>query len=254
MTYKNAKTTLFASLIVAMVLPFSGMNAAQGDAETQRYSPTQVSDTIKAITPYVILDENGLVQFTKDISEIPLDLETIQIASDYIEMQNSFRSQAQNNPDEKPVVSDELTEKFSEFTKDIQDKKTKSKELINDIIGFDWILPEAFAWGEVCGGAPWNPLPAPQVYLLYTIGSAVDYLLGDGYHQVPIYASGNYGNDYAKEVNAYGCYRGEMRMQGIVQTYNSFNSQGPEPNPEILEYTAPVWWWDGYVIAWHYAN
>lgn len=59
MLKNNAKTILFTSLIVAMILPFSGMNFAQADKEEiEKYEPTKISDAIKQITPYVTLDDS----------------------------------------------------------------------------------------------------------------------------------------------------------------------------------------------------
>ena len=45
MTFKNTKTILFASLIVAMILPFSGMNTAQAQPQTEN-PPYNISDEI----------------------------------------------------------------------------------------------------------------------------------------------------------------------------------------------------------------
>ena len=43
MTYKNAKTILFASLIAAMILPFSGMNYATAEESEYEYPPEIVT-------------------------------------------------------------------------------------------------------------------------------------------------------------------------------------------------------------------
>ncbi len=252
MTYKNAKTILFAGLIAAMILPFSGMMMAEAAPnDSDKYEPTEVSDAIKAITPYVALNENGLAEFTTKKSDIPLDKRTIKIASDYMELQNSFSKQAKEHPDKQVSIDSKLIDKFSKFADDIKQKKSKSP---TNTSGFDWILPEAFAWGEVCGGAPWNPQPEPPVYELYNSVGAVNYLLGDGYHLVEAYATLHLGDDYAKVISEFGCGNGEIRAQGLVQSEYVYNSQSPEPNPEINSYTAPVWWWDGYVFVWHWVN
>ena len=253
MTSKTTKTLLFAAIIAAMILPFSVTNFATAELDnTTKYEPSDVTGAIQQITPYVYLDEIGLVKFNTELKEIPLRPETIQIAYEFIQIQNLFRNQAQENLDKKPTIDEELKYKFSKFVDDIQEKKKESE--VKEISAFDFILPEAFAWGEVCGGAPWNPQSEPNVlYLTSSIG-AVNYLVFNGYHLVPAYASGLYGDDYAREIGAFGCNYGEMRSQGIVTGTYSYNSQSPEPNPEILSYTAPVWWWDGYVLAWHIAN
>ena len=245
------KTTSIIPLLALVLLIPPGLVNAQQEAS---YEAIRVTDAIKAISPYVILDENGFAQLTVDVKDIPMQPQLLGIALDYIAMQTSYQTQINDNPDEKPTISREHTEKFEKFFADIQDKKEKTTKNFDRLDGWDWLLPEAFAWGEVCGGAPWNPQPEPDVFLRYSSLGASNYLVYNGYHVVAFYATTAYGNDYAKETNAFGCNNGEMRMQGLVQTTNTYNSQGPEPNPEIHSYTAPIWWWDGYVIAWHLVN
>ncbi len=255
MTAKNTKAFLFSSFVAAlMIKSLNDVGFAYVGEEAEKYEPVEVSEAIQRITPYVILDETGLVKFTVEKKDIPLHPHAILVASDYIDMQNSYRSQTQENPNEKPEIDDELKEKFSKFIGDIQEKKSRSSDPGNNARSLDLILPQAFAVGEVCGGAPWNPQPEPPVTSKYASSGAVNHLLNNGYHQVPFYASGNYGDDYAKNTSAFGCNNGELRTQGLVTSANYYNHQSPEPNPEILSYTAPVWWWDGYVLVWHVDN
>jgi len=250
---KTMKTILFAGLIAAMILPFSGMNYAEAKAD--KYEASEVADAINLVTPYVALDENGIASFTVKTKDIPLDKKTIKIATNYMKMQNSYTSQAKDNPNKKPTINKELRDKFSNVEKDIKEKKYKSKNSITNTISLEWILPEAFAlWGDVCGGQAINPHPAPTIYNYYRSQGAVAWLGSNGHSLVPSYASNNYGSDYGKVVNAYGCGNGEMRAQAVVTSYNYHTSQQPEPNPDINSYTAPVWWWDGYVFLWHVTN
>ena len=250
------ETILFAGIIGVIILPLMIISYAQTDVEeAEKYEPVDVSEAIRQITPYVMIDETGLVKFIVEEKNIPLHLHTIQIASDYIQMQNSVSSQAQENPDEKPKVDEKIFKKFSKLEKDIKKNKNKSINSIDVSIGLEWILPEAFAlWGDVCGGQSINPHPAPTIYTYYRSQGAVAWLGSNGYTLVPSYASNNYGSDYGKNVSAYGCGNGEMRSQAVATSYNYHTSQSPEPNPDINAYTAPVWWWDGYVYLWHVAS
>ena len=145
------------------------------------------------------MDENGFAVFIVDRDEIPVDQDLITIASDFMEIQNSFRSQAMENPNAEPTIDENLIEKFSDLIEDIKEKKSKSESSVNEVSGWDWILPEAFAWSEVCGGAPWNPQPEPPVYQLYASQGAANYLINDGYHLVAFYATG-YGHPMAMEI------------------------------------------------------
>ncbi|MDA7944102.1 MAG: hypothetical protein MPJ06_08925 [Nitrosopumilus sp.] len=120
--------------------------------------------------------------------------------------------------------------------------------------------------GTVCGGSgddPHKEPPERPVGSFLTKAAAILDLLDAGYHKVPLYATGlqqfggNYGNDYAKTASAYGCNSGEFRDQVVIKPSGStyyHNTQGPEPNPEVFSYPMPVWWWAGYVLAWHWAN
>ena len=127
-----------------------------------------------------------------------------------------------------------------------------------DLVPFFSIVAVYSAWGDVCGQSPWNPLPEPNAFLINTGGqTAHNYLIGANYHMVPFYAALTFDRDHAITTDYLECDNGEMRMQGMINeprdpvTSNEFHSQGPEPNPEILSYTAPAIWWDGYVIIWH---
>ncbi len=111
---------------------------------------------------------------------------------------------------------------------------------------------------EACGGGYDNPHDCPPrldsgIYR-DTRDDIVDYLLDNGLHIVPRYASYDYGDDYAKVVSAYGCGGGPFRHQawpspsGSVWTYRY---QTPEPNPEIFSYWWPAYWWGPYVQWWH---
>ena len=108
-----------------------------------------------------------------------------------------------------------------------------------------------------CGGSFQSPSPEPPVIPKRWFSSedgAERHLTSNGYHRVPQYASANYGNDFAKTTSAYGCNNGEMRSQAIVfqsGIYWRHSTQSPEPNPEILSYDWPVYWWGAYVAWWH---
>lgn len=246
----NTKKVFFAIAIAAIAtLSFSVMQSAEANTE-KSYGYNDVVSAIRDITPYVALDENGLVEFTTPVKEIPLDSKTIEIAEDYITLQNSFIRQARDNPNERPELDEKLTEKFSDFVKEIKDTEIRSGIMPS---GLAVLLPEAYAaWGDVCGGSIANPHPVPPIYsITVPSGTARDHLINNGYHLVEGYASLNDGNDYAKHVSAYGCSNGEMRTQGIVTSSTTYSHQSPEPNPEVLSYPSPAWWWALYVAAWH---
>ena len=112
--------------------------------------------------------------------------------------------------------------------------------------------------GEACGGGYDNPHPCPPredsgVYR-NTKDKIKNYLLSHGFHVVPGYATYSYGDDFAKVVSAYGCDWGPFRHEAWPVQIGSrwtYKYQTPEPNPEILSYTWPAWWWGAYVNWWH---
>jgi len=78
-----------------------------------------------------------------------------------------------------------------------------------------------------------------------------------GYHQTAGYAGGGSGRDFTRTVSYPGCssasaFRDQAiyRQEGQCWTYNT---QGPEPNPEFLSYLGdwPYFGWPGYVRWWH---
>ncbi len=244
-------------LALAVLLPV-GVSSVYAD-EVERYEVAKVSEAIREITPYLILGEDKLVHFIKDKNDIPLDPKLIEIATDMIEMQNSFISQAIANPNVKPTIDDELREKFSDVVREIQDKK--NRPVVSETSGWDWMLPEAFASHSilnVCGGSEDHPHPEPRIeQKIYSeIGSLNTHLLDQGYHLADFYASTlewGQDRDYTKIVivDKYGCGSGPFRDQALITSWNTYNHQSPEPNPEVLRYGWPVWWWPSYVSWWH---
>ena len=252
---KNTKTFLSSSFIAApMIISLSEADLAHAGAETEKYEPVEASEAMQCITPYVTLDEDRIGEIHCRKEGHPTASAYSACCTGYIDMQNSYCSQTQENPNEKPEVDDELKEKPSKFIGDIQEKKPSPGEPGNNVRSPDPTLSQAFAVGEVCGGAPWNPQPEPPVASKYAGSGAVSRLPNNGYRQVPFYASGHSDGDYAKNTSAFGCNNGEPRTQGQVISANCHGHQSPEPNPEILPYPAPVWRWDGYVPVWHIAN
>ncbi len=79
-------------------------------------------------------------------------------------------------------------------------------------------------------------------------------MIYQGYHQVQIPWSSNPSIDYAQDVTAYGCNDGVFREQAIIRSSITYETYTPEPNPEIVSYSWPSWWWGPYVLAWHGLN
>ncbi len=141
------------------------------------------------------------------------------------------------------------------INKMIYEVKTYEKVSEETIREIDALFGPSFkytslSWGEACGGGYDNPHPCPprESSGIYrdTKDEIKEYLLSQGFHVVPRYATYSYGDDFAKVVSAYGCDWGPFRYEawpvqsGAKWTYQY---QTPEPNPEILAYRWPAWWW-----------
>ena len=86
MTYKNAKTILFASLIAAMILPFSGMNNAYADANKIPDEILKIAEKggkiANRIADLELVNEDG--KFDSQIEKLQAKLSDIEeIVDDY---------------------------------------------------------------------------------------------------------------------------------------------------------------------------
>lgn len=109
-----------------------------------------------------------------------------------------------------------------------------------------------------CGGNRQNPHPCPSRrwsgVFRNTKSGIKNYLRNHGYHETAGYAAYETDIDWTNCIYAYGCGGCAFRSQAIIRPRNgqwSFNTQRPEPNPEILGYTWPTWNWGTYVEWWH---
>lgn len=81
-------------------------------------------------------------------------------------------------------------------------------------------------------------------------------LVNKGFHETAGYASGYAGDgrDYTKGVDASGCSSPKFRTHVIIFEDGGdwlYNTQTPEPNPEVLDYVWPTVTWGTYVEWWH---
>jgi hypothetical protein len=109
-----------------------------------------------------------------------------------------------------------------------------------------------------CGGTRDDPHTCPNRYwATESWGSkskVQDHLRSEGYHETAEYAAYNTDIDWTKVVDAYNCNGGPFRNQAIIRKQNgewTYNTQGPEPNPEIHGYIWPSVDWGTYVEWWH---
>lgn len=109
-----------------------------------------------------------------------------------------------------------------------------------------------------CGGTREDPHPCPNRYWATDSWSSKsevkDHLKSAGYHQTAEYAAYQTDIDWTRVVSAYSCSGGPFRKQALIQKQNgkwTYNTQSPEPNPEVHGYVWPTVDWGTYVEWWH---
>ncbi len=109
-----------------------------------------------------------------------------------------------------------------------------------------------------CGGNRQDPHLCPSRnwsgYYRSQKSDVQNYLKDKGYHETAAYAAYETDTDWTKCVSAYGCSGCAFRSQAIIrQRVGSwtYNTQRPEPTPEVLNYVWPTWNWGTYVEWWH---
>ena len=264
MTLGSTKTILFASLTVAMILPFSSANMAESEQTVEDSAkPYEFDEIMNAITkadPHVREFSKMLIFDITSAKDTMSDKE-ILIINDFVEMHNQYIVDIKTDPDSYHEYDPELEAKFAELRKQIQKSLTEVDHVSN------LVLPEAFAvFGEeVCGGGYDNHHVEYQMKKVKEESSrddAISTLEDHDYDPVPNYAlypgaqtriDAGELIDYAKRLSVYGCNEGAFRTEAVATvggTWDIWISKN-EPNPDVLSYSSPVWWWTFYVHTWH---
>lgn len=203
-----------------------------------RIAPTKESETraaelesaLAAVQPYVEIDERGMERLrAAEARQAGVPGEAIGLARRLIALDNRIIAAAQRGEEADVAPGD-----------------------------FEFIEPLfiEIAQTDPCGTRQ-HPAPCPQrvesgVYF-FTREEVITHLEGLGYHRTANYAGGSSGNDYSRVVSS-ACGGGSFREQAIIHQREpcwTYNTQGPEPNPEVLGYVWPRLGWPGYVRWWH---
>ncbi len=234
MTKNNIKTILFASLIAAMVLPFSGMNQAY--AESPLDEASYALKVVNAIEPFTTLNEDGTVRLDmKSAISEGLDKQLIVDGKKIIDEQNSLvRGE---------ISKSTILDKYFEAIPDRELNFSTTNESCEWVTGAPLQIPNILT-GET------------------TLDGAQEYLELFGFHQVAWYALHPAAQDdptiaerdHQRSIEVYGCESGVFRDEGFIGVdYTTFVWSTPEPNPEYLDgsWEWPVWYWPLYTVYWH---
>ena len=257
MITKTSKAYALIAIVPLLLVGFQGNALA---SHSSSYDGDEVDDALNSMESYVTINNKKIAKIDKSQAKADgISKKEIKIVSEFIKMQNKMINKIHDDPNAKLKMDDKEKEKFKKFFEKAKKGELKNRNEINLISWFDFLLPTVSA-ADVCGGSEQNPHPAATYsvtgsYATFQAGVAA---LPSTYHQVPSYASENSGYDYADWVTAYGCADGVFREQTIVYDLDNdgdwqhHNHHAPaEPNPEVLGYWWPVYWWSSYTSWWH---
>lgn len=250
-TLSAAKVLVMLSVTALLVW---GIDA---QATGVKYEPSELKDAFQKADPYITQDDRHMLHFDSTEAKRQMNQRQIQIMDDFVALSNDYVEKIRGNPDQKHELDPELAEKFSGLKDGVQETKNEQN------YSTDWMLPKAFAYSDVCGGSLFNPHPEYMKMPVHTepdTYTAIRLVESLGYHQVEVYATDPRVTlnssllDYGKKTLEYGCNFGAFRDQIVLKHDGAhwiFRKQIKEPNPEILDYDSPVWWWTVYTAAWH---
>jgi len=199
-------------------------------AEDTAARAAELESALDAVQPYVEIDDNGLERLrAAEARKAGVPGEAIGLAMRVIALDNRVIAAAQ-----------------------------RGEEADLGRAEFEFIEPLflQIAQTDPCGTRQ-NPAPCPprveSGLFFFTRDEVIRSLEALGYHRTSNYAGGSRGNDYSRVV-PHACGGSTFRVQAIIHQRDpcwTYNTQGPEPNPEVLEYVWPRLGWPGYVRWWH---
>jgi len=251
---KNTTKAYALFAIVPLLLVGFGGNAF-AVPQSNSYSASEVEYALEALTPYVTINDKKIAKI--DVSEAKangVSNEYLKIVQEYLKLQNKMIQDVHDDPTKKMKVSKEGKEKFTKFHEKVRKEGFKDKTVQTSFL--DSLLPLAYATHLCNVDGPHSQPDVKYTGSYATVQAAIN-ALPSSYHKVEEYASA-FEHDYADWVSAYFCADGVFRYQvsivdqGNNGDYQHRESLAPgEPNPEVLDYWWPVYWWGFYVYEWH---
>ena len=247
MTTNTVKTGLFLLLALSIAVPTTLAIA------TETPSAEKIDRALKEVQSYVEINDQKIGTMDIEAAKINgVSAETLDIATQLLTAQNNMIQRIHDNPNQRMYIAEEDSEGLERFGESIKEGKQGGSD-VAESLGIQFASAE-----DVCGGSSSNPHPQPPDTASgpWSTETAARNAIPSSYHLVPLYASYNYGDDYHDPRTLYNCTTDSFRYQSIVVErndgwYHSEHHYPGEPNPEVLAYTWPVWWWGFYVAEWH---
>lgn len=220
--------------------PATAEPAAEPVAPAEALPPTpeveQLQRQLAAVAPFVVTDQRGMQRLLSDEARrAGVPAEALGVGLRVVALNNRIIMAALR--DEEPPVQRA------------------------DFAFIEPLFLHLAQAGHPCGDRQ-HPTPCPtrvESRLFFSTQAEVEqHLLSLGYHRTARYASGGaFGIHFTLVVaGPAGCGSGTFRTQAIIHRQGdcwTYNTQGPEPNPEVLSYIGswPYFSWPGYVRWWH---
>lgn len=247
MTMNTVKTGLFFLPVLSIAVPVTMAIA------TETISAERIDRALKQVQPHVEINDRKIGTIdTKAARASGISNEALGIATQFLAAQNNMIQRIHDNPNQRMYVAAEDLEGLEKFGESVKKGKHDGDD-VAESLGVQFASAE-----DVCGGSSSNPHPQPSTTASgpWPTEAAARKAIPSSYHVVPFYAPYNYGDDYHDPKTLYNCTADSFYYQSIVgehneEWYHSEHHSPGEPNPEVLAYTWPVWWWGVYVAEWH---
>jgi len=278
MTIKNAKTVLFATLLLAMILPFSMADTA--DAKKSPYSLEKIDRVFAASTNYLTYDDDGKMKLdAKGMkSQDNVDKSDVKLMKKWVKLNNKLIKALDSQKQKKIDKAMDKIEngRFSLLTNPVSTpaaaESARGGISLKSHVTPNWLTLSAcgITYGTSSHTNPTYTLTYKNYATKALLQSA---LTSAGYDRLGPFTGGAdfdlwlTQSDYGKKnTTGYGgCTGGEFRDQNVIIgsgiTWNGVYEPGwgaqqqiNEPNPNINEYIAPTPWWNIYVYQWHEGN
>jgi hypothetical protein len=248
----KTKIQLVLAVILAAAFLGSGISypATTTIAETyadEQFSAEYLQSVFTEIDPFVAINDDKSLTFDQEAAlKSGVDPDDVIVGIEFTEIQNKLMILIKEDGFGSAKIDKQQIKKFEPFFERVATETglSISPSSNSSLLEF------------VCGGGPDSPHPCPDPVnstIFYTTRGGIEYYLeSQGYHQTYPYAGDIY--DWTLGCGHFGCSSPTFRTHARVFTTGglwTYWTQHPEPNPEILNYSWPAYWWGSYVYWWH---
>lgn len=230
--------------------------ASEGQA-SERDLRKHLSQYLATLSEFVD-ERTGTQQFlTIKAKQAGLSPDAIAIGRRLVNLNNQI-VQANRIGSEPRINNNQFAELDSLFSTLARSELVKSKPLDNDSNRNHVYAPPQGGCGGFLDVTPCPPIIESGRFFA-SKADVTNHVLFLGYHHTPRYATtpAGFANqiDFTLVVSKAGCdsasaFRNEVVIRQEAECW-TYNTQGPEPNPEILSYIWPYKLWPLYVYVWH---